>query len=307
MMELADWDLNLAETEFIEDFGELTETIAEPETAATVGLVEMPRGQRLLTREEEIELARRIEMGDDEARRRLIDANHRLVFSVVNRYRHSGVPLEDLVQEGFLGLIQAADKFDHRRGCRFSTVATIWIRAHVLQAIQNQRPLVHVPQRVANAAKRLWRAREELAHELHRKPNAEELAQKLDLDSERVEELTRVTQDWLSLDEPIGDEGETAMLEMIADQEGTTPSQAVAHTFLREQLDTAMLRLTEREQIVLRLRFGLDDGHERTLDEIGRHFDLTRQRIKEIETAALSKLRHGGPSRYRLERGWVAV
>ncbi|MBI2299209.1 MAG: sigma-70 family RNA polymerase sigma factor [Armatimonadetes bacterium] len=307
MMELADWDLNLVETEFIEDFGELTETSAEPETVASVGLADMPRGQRLLTRDEEIELARRIELGDDEARRRLIDANHRLVFSVVNRYRHSGVPLEDLVQEGFLGLIQAADKFDHRRGCRFSTVATIWIRAHVLQAIQNQRPLVHVPQRVANAAKRLWRAREELAHELHRKPTPEELAQKLDLESERVEELTRVTQDWLSLDEPIGDEGETAMLEMIADQDSTTPSQAVAHTFLREQLDTAMARLTEREQIVLRLRFGLDDGHERTLDEIGRHFDLTRQRIKEIETAALSKLRHGGPSRYRLERGWVAV
>ena len=274
---------------------------------SSMDVMEAPRSRRLLSREEEIDLARRIERGDKEARQRLIEANHRLVFSVVNKYRYSGVPLEDLIQEGFLGLIQAADKFDYRRNCRFSTVATIWIRAHVLQAIQNLRPLVHVPQRVANAAKRLWRATEDLTHELQRKPTADELAQKLSVDCERVDELARLTQDWLSLDEPIGDDGDTVMLEMVADGEQQSPSGEALLSCLRDQLNVAMGRLSEREQLVLRLRFGLDDGQERTLDEIGKQFDLTRQRIKEIETAALSKLRTGGPARQRIELAWAVV
>lgn len=298
-----DWEPTLDEEVFDEETLEPAEGAAV--AAAGMDVVDAPRSRRLLTRDEEIDLARRIERGDAEARQTLIDANHRLVFSVVNKYRYSGVPLEDLVQEGFLGLIQAADKFDYRRNCRFSTVATIWIRAHVLQAIQNLRPLVHVPQRVANAAKRLWRASEELTHELQRKPNADELAAKLNLESERVEDLGRISQDWLSLDEPIGDEGDTVMLEMLSDAEHTTPAAEAVRSCLREQLTNAMKRLTDREQQVLRLRFGLDDGQERTLDEIGRHFDLTRQRIKEIETAALSKLRNGGPVKQRLEAGWV--
>jgi RNA polymerase primary sigma factor len=289
-------------------FDEEVEVVDEDEAevgAAAMDIIDAPHPRRLLSREEEIDLARRIERGDAEARQTLIDANHRLVFSVVNKYRYSGVPLEDLVQEGFLGLIQAADKFDYRRNCRFSTVATIWIRAHVLQAIQNLRPLVHIPQRVANSAKRLWRASEELTHELQRKPTADELAQKLNVESERVDELSRLTQDWLSLDEPIGDEGDTVMVEMLADDEKLAPSSQAVRSCLRDQLGTAMQRLTDREQQVLRLRFGMDDGQERTLDEIGRHFDLTRQRIKEIETAALSKLRNGGPLRQRLEPSWA--
>jgi RNA polymerase primary sigma factor len=292
------------DTEVLDDETEVT--VEEGEAlAATMGVVDAPKPRQLLTREEEIELARRIERGDREARQTLSDANHRLVFSVVNKYRYSGVPLEDLVQEGFLGLIQAADKFDFRRNCRFSTVATIWIRAHVLQAIQNLRPLVHVPQRVANAAKRLWRANEELTHELHRKPTSDELAQKLNVETDRVDELSRITQDWLSLDEPIGDDGDTVMVEMLADGEQVAPPAEAVRACLRDQLKTAMQRLTEREQQVLRLRFGLDDGQERTLDEIGRHFELTRQRIKEIETAALSKLRNGGNVRQRLEAAWA--
>lgn len=304
MTALNEWDLT-AEDELDED-----EAIAIAEDDPDFDdplFVGGAAPHRLLTREEEIELARRIEHGDEEARRILIDANHRLVYSVVNRYRHSGVPLEDLIQEGFLGLIAAADKFDYRRNCRFSTVATIWIRAHVLQAIQLQRPLVHVPQRVANAAKRLWRAREELAHELHRAPSNEELSQRLDIPAERVEELVRVTQDWLSLDEPIGEDGETAMVELLADEGQLSPLAEATQSFLRQQLELAMERLTERERLVLRLRFGLDDGHARTLDEIGRHFDLTRQRIKEIETAAMNKLRTGGPARFRLEPAWATA
>ena len=301
--ETMEWEPVL-DTEVLDDETEVT--VEEGEAlAATMGVVDAPKPRRLLTREEEIELARRIERGDREARQTLIDANHRLVFSVVNKYRYSGVPLEDLVQEGFLGLIQAADKFDFRRNCRFSTVATIWIRAHVLQAIQNLRPLVHVPQRVANAAKRLWRANEELTHELHRKPTSDELAQKLNVETDRVDELSRITQDWLSLDEPIGDDGDTVMVEMLADGEQVAPPAEAVRACLRDQLKTAMQRLTEREQQVLRLRFGLDDGQERTLDEIGRHFELTRQRIKEIETAALSKLRNGGNVRQRLEAAWA--
>ena len=310
MTDMTEWDVSLTdpEVEVDEAIDESEEDTDSNDRGKHVSFgFDGSRSGRLLTREQEISLAKRIEQGDDDARQVLIDSNHRLVFSVVNKYRHSGVPLEDLVQEGFLGLIQAADKFDHRRNCRFSTVATIWIRAHVLQAIQNQRPLVHVPQRVANAAKRLWRAREELSHELQRPPSLEELAQKMDVDVERVEELARVTQDWLSLDEPIGEDGDTAMLEMLSDQDGERPSAMAVQSLLKDQLSAAMDRLTEREQIVLRLRFGLDDGHERTLDEIGRHFDLTRQRIKEIETAALSKLRSGGPARFRVEAAWLSI
>ncbi len=302
-----EWDDGLAAESF--DSESESEGPADtPTPSGAMDVVDVPRPKRLLNRDEEIELAKRIEAGDQSARQILIDANHRLVFSVVNKYRYSGVPQEDLIQEGFMGLIQAADKFDFRRNCRFSTVATIWIRAHVLQAIQNLRPLVHVPQRVSNAAKRLWRAREELTHELQRRPSIEELAAKLNTDTERVEELTRITQDWLSLDEPIGDDGDTAMLEMVADeQDDDLPPGRALLACLRDQLDVAMQRLTEREQMVLRLRFGLDDGQERTLDEIGRHFDLTRQRIKEIETAALGKLRSGGPERTRVEATWAIV
>lgn len=302
-----EWDLSMGEVVPEDDFDGESLFEDEIEFASTIGVMEAPRSRRLLTRDEEIELAKRIERGDTAARQTLIEANHRLVFSVVNKYRYSGVPLEDLIQEGFLGLIQAADKFDYRRNCRFSTVATIWIRAHVLQAIQNLRPLVHVPQRVANAAKRMWRASEELTHELHRRPSIEELAQKLDVDADRVDDLTRLTQDWLSLDEPIGEDGDTVMMEMVADRETESPSNEALLSCLRDQLDHAMSRLSEREQLVLRLRFGLDDGQERTLDEIGKHFDLTRQRIKEIETAALNKLRNGGPSRQRVEPAWAVA
>lgn len=303
-----EWDDGLPTVGYDSDGDAEEAEVTDERLPACMDVADVPRPRRLLTRDEEIALARRIEQGDAAARQVLIDANHRLVFSVVNKYRYSGVPQEDLIQEGFMGLIQAADKFDYRRNCRFSTVATIWIRAHVLQAIQNLRPLVHVPQRVSNAAKRLWRAREELTHELHRRPTAEELAAKLNVDVERIEELTRITQDWLSLDEPIGDEGDTAMLEMVADDEGNDlpPGRALL-SCLRDQLDVAMARLTEREQLVLRLRFGLDDGQERTLDEIGRHFDLTRQRIKEIETAALGKLRASGPERTRVEASWAVA
>lgn len=306
--EVLSWQANLDGDLFDEPETEKTDTSpARSKSTSSMDVVQAPRPKRLLTRDEEIELAKRIERGDKVARQTLIDANHRLVFSVVNKYRYSGVPLEDLIQEGFLGLIQAADKFDYRRNCRFSTVATIWIRAHVLQAIQNLRPLVHVPQRVANAAKRLWRANEELTHELHRRPTPDELAQKLNLNTERIEELTRLTQDWLSLDEPIGEDGDTAMMEMIADRDSEAPSSEAMLSCLRDQLEVAMERLSEREQMVLRLRFGLDDGQERTLDEIGKHFDLTRQRIKEIETAALSKLRSGGPARHRVESSWAVA
>lgn len=308
MRELMDWDASLADEMFDQEReGDERLESSDVFDDDSMEVLGSSQPRRLLTREEEIALAKRIERGDKVARQTLIDANHRLVFSVVNKYRYSGVPLEDLIQEGFLGLIQAADKFDYRRNCRFSTVATIWIRAHVLQAIQNLRPLVHVPQRVANAAKRLWRANEELTHELHRRPTSEELGQKLNLETERVEELTRLTQDWLSLDEPIGEEGDTVMLEMVADQDQESPASEALLSCLRSQLSTAMARLTEREQLVLRLRFGLEDGQERTLDEIGRHFDLTRQRIKEIETAALNKLRHGGPAKQRVAAAWAVA
>ena len=275
-------------------------------SASTMAVANAPRHAALLTREEEIELARRIELGDEEARRQLIEANHRLVFRVVNKHRYSGVPIEDLVQEGFLGLIAAADKFDRHRGCRFSTVATIWIRAHVLQAIQELRPMIHVPQRVANAAKRVWRATEEMTQELERRPTSEELANKLSLEPERVDELIRITPDLLSLDEPMGEDGDGAMVEMMADDVQTSPPLAAQRSCLKGQLSAALDRLSEREQLILRMRFGLDDGQEHTLDQIGRRFSLTRQRIKEIETTALAKLRQEATPGQTLDAGWAA-
>jgi RNA polymerase primary sigma factor len=245
----------------------------------------------LLTPQEEIALAKRIEQGDAAARQRLIEANYRLVFNIVNRYRHSGVPLEDLVQEGYIGLIQAVDRYDYRRACRFSTCATVWIRAHILQAIQRLKPLVHVPQRVATAARKVWRTAEQMAQELQRWPDMEELAAQMGLPSERVEELLGLAQEWISLDDPVGDEGDTLLLEIIADEDSREPAEVAIDRGLQEHVERSLKLLPTREREVLQMRFGLDGQREHTLAEIGKHFNLTRQRIKEIETSALNKLR----------------
>lgn len=246
---------------------------------------------RLLTPQEEIALAKRIEQGDIQARQRLIEANYRLVFNVVNQYRYSGVPFEDLVQEGYIGLIQAVDRYDHRRSCRFSTCATIWIRAHILQAIQQLRHLVHVPHRVTHTAQKVWRTAEQMAQELQRWPDIQEIAARMDLPVERVEELLGLAQEWISLDEPLGEEGDTLLLDTIADEEALEPEEVAIDIGLREHLERSLQSLPPREREVIQMRFGLEGQKEHTLAEIGHHFRLSRQRIKEIETSALNKLR----------------
>jgi len=246
---------------------------------------------RLLTAEEEMDLAKRIEQGDLQARQRLIEANYRLVFRVVNQYRHSGVPFEDLVQEGYIGLIEAVDRYNHRRSCRFSTCAILWIRAHVLQAIHRLRYLVHVPQRIIYKAQKVWRTAEQMAQELQRWPDIEELAAQMDMPVERVEELLGLAQEWISLDEPPGEEEDSLLLDMIADEEAQQPYQRVIDADLREHVERSLQSLPLREREVIQMRFGLQGHREHTLAEIGRHFHLSRQRIKEIETSALEKLR----------------
>lgn len=251
----------------------------------------MRRPARLLTQAEEEELVKRMEQGDEKARQLLIEANQRLVYSVANRYRHSGVPLEDLIQEGFIGLIRAVDTFDRRRRCRFSTHAMIWIRSAVLQAIQQFKPLVHVPQRVAAAAKKLWRLSEELTYELQRPPTPEELAFRSGLSVERVKELLEVAQDWVSLEEAVHEEGETSFLDLVADEQALEPRERVRFNYFQECIEKGLEQLTERERQVIQMRFGLGGEREHTLAEIGQRLHLSRQRIKGIETEALEKLR----------------
>lgn len=289
----------------------LEEGKAEPEAAPDVFLSELESSDvlsslpslrhRLLSAEEEIELGRRIERGDEEARRILIESNVRLVYSIAQRYRHTGVPLEDLIQEGFIGLIHAVDRFDYRRGCRFSTCASSWIRAYILQAVQNLKPLIHLPQRVALKVKKIWRAWEELLHEFHRPPTPEEVSHRSGLPLEQVEHLLSLAQGWISLEEPVGEEGDTLLGEMLEDSGAPTPEEVVLRKSLREQIEEDLQQLTPQEREVIRLRFGLDDGQEHTLEEIGRRFHLTRQRVKEIEKRALQKMRCLGCSHLGIE------
>lgn len=255
-----------------------------------------PRQRRpLLTAEEERALAQRIERGDEKARHHLTEANYGLVFSVVNRYRQSGVPMEDLIQEGIVGLIRAVDKFDYRKGCRFSTCAVTWIRAQVLHAIQKSRSLSRVPERVYRAARKLGQVIDELEQQLNYPPTLEELAAHTGWSPERIEQLMLVSDGWVSLDEPVSED--TDLQDMVEDEETIPVEEQALTRVLTEQIQEGFKTLSARERTILRLRYGLDDGEERTLAEIGQRFHLTRQRIRSIEQEALAKLRCGGRPR----------
>jgi len=245
----------------------------------------------LLSPEEELELARRCAHGDRAARQRLIEANYRLVFRVVSRYRHSGVPLEDLIQEGNLGLIEAVDRFDYRQAHRFSTYALLWIRGAVLRALHKLRPSVTVPQRVSTSAQKVWRTEEMLSQELQRRPTVSELARRCGLSEERVEELRNLPHYWVSLDLPVDEEEQTSLGEMLLPEEEPSLEDLVLREDLRQELEADLSRLPPREATILRLRFGLDNDEPKTLAEIGRQFNLSRQRVREIELTALRHLR----------------
>ncbi len=251
----------------------------------------------LLSAEEEKDLAIRMEEGDEEAKKRLAEANLRLVVSIAKRYVGRGMLFLDLIQEGNLGLIKAVEKFDYRKGFKFSTYATWWIRQAITRAIADQARTIRIPVHMVETINKLVRVSRQLLQELGREPTPEEIAEKMDIPVERVREIIKISQEPVSLETPIGEEEDSHLGDFIQDDNVPVPAEAAAFTLLKEQLDEVLGTLTEREQKVLRLRFGLKDGRARTLEEVGKEFNVTRERIRQIEAKALRKLRH--PSRSR--------
>ncbi len=257
----------------------------------------------LLTADEEIELAKRMELGDDDAKKRLAEANLRLVVSIAKRYVGRGMLFLDLIQEGNLGLIKAVDKFDYKMGYKFSTYATWWIRQAITRAIADQARTIRIPVHMVETINKLMRVSRQLVQELGREPSAEEIALQMDMPVDRVREIIKIAQEPVSLETPIGEEEDSHLGDFIQDDNVPVPADAATYTMLKEQIVDVLTTLTEREQRVLRLRFGLDDGRSRTLEEVGKEFKVTRERIRQIEAKALRKLRH--PSRSRKLRDYL--
>jgi RNA polymerase primary sigma factor len=257
----------------------------------------------LLTAEEEVELAKRMEMGDKEAKQRLIESNLRLVVSIAKRYVGRGMLFLDLIQEGNMGLIKAVEKFDYRKGYKLSTYATWWIRQAITRSIADQARTIRIPVHMVETINKLVRTSRQLLQELGREPTAEEIAGEMGLTPERVREIQKIAQEPVSLETPIGEEEDSHLGDFIEDVDALAPAEAASFMLLKEQIEEVLDTLNEREQRVLRLRFGLDDGKARTLEEVGREFGVTRERIRQIEAKALRKLRH--PQRSKKLRDYL--
>jgi RNA polymerase primary sigma factor len=296
---VGDIDAEIKELQNIENIDEDVDDLTLPEGISIDDPVRMYLKEigkvPLLTAEEEVQLALAMEKGDKEAKRRLAEANLRLVVSIAKRYVGRGMLFLDLIQEGNLGLIKAVEKFDYRKGFKFSTYATWWIRQAITRAIADQARTIRIPVHMVETINKLIRVSRQLLQELGRDPTPEEIAKEMNMSVEKVREIMKISQEPVSLETPIGEEEDSHLGDFIPDDDVPAPAEAAAFTLLKEQLLNVLDTLTPREEKVLRLRFGLDDGRARTLEEVGKEFNVTRERIRQIEAKALRKLRH--PSR----------